>query len=341
MITMTLPATIVPDDMKNLVNHFPQLLTCFELNKSIRTILNQYVAEGVTGICFIGMGGSSIAGNYVRSLLNEISEIPIIIVREYKIPAFVTSTWVVIAVSYSGNTEETLSALAEASEKNTKIIRITSGGKMAQDKNQSDVILPGGIQPRATLPLMLSVALPIAEIVVGLRQTEFNTLESILANKAKSWGEEIQSPSEIASLISKRIPLLIGAEHLKPVAYRTKCQINENSKALAFYSELPESNHNEIEGFVTTHGCSILPIFLRSGFESKELRKRFDATYDIYREMSLEPMNLKVTGRTKLEEMLLLTHLLDMVSVELSYLHKVDPVSVDVIQDLKHRLSKD
>ncbi|MHA1135558.1 MAG: bifunctional phosphoglucose/phosphomannose isomerase [Candidatus Thorarchaeota archaeon] len=335
---MTLPASIIPDDMKNLVNHFPQLLTTMQVDQSIMNSLGKYLKDGVRGICFVGMGGSSIAGNYVRALLSEESKIPIIVVRNYSIPTFVDKTWVVVATSYSGNTEETISALSAAKAIGARIVIITSGGKMAQEENHPVVLLPKDLQPRAAMPLMFSIALPIAETLAGLAISEFDNLENILAEKATIWNEWIQPPRLLAASFIKRIPLFIGAQHLIPVAYRAKCQINENSKALAFQSELPEANHNEIEGFVSTYGCSVMPIFLRSGFESKGLSKRFDATYEIYMDMVLKPVFLEVKGKTKLEEMLLLTHFLDMVSVELADLRKVDPVSVERIKELKHRL---
>jgi glucose/mannose-6-phosphate isomerase len=287
------------------------------------------------------MGGSSIAGNYVRALLSDEARIPIVVVRNYSIPAFVTKSWVVIAVSYSGNTEETLSALEESMEIGARIILMTSGGKMAEQKNYPMVQIPRGLQPRATLPIMLSIALPITETLAGLSISEFDKLEDILAEKAATWSKWIQPPRAIAFSLSKNIPLFIGAQHLVPVAYRAKCQINENSKALAFYSELPEANHNEIESFESTFGNLIKPIFLRSCFESQTLARRFNATYEIYKETGLEPMNLEVEGKTKLEEMLLLTHFLDMVSVEYADLREVNPTSVDKIEDFKRRLSND
>jgi len=137
-----------------------------------------------------------------------------------------------------------------------------------------------------------------------------------------------------------QIPLFIGARHLIPVAYRAKCQINENSKALAFHSELPEANHNEIESFAFTHSCKIVPIFLRSAFESEVLSRRFDATHEIYKEMGLDVINLAIGGETKLEEMLCFTQFLDMVSVEYADLLGANPVSVEKITDLKQKLQK-
>ncbi|TFH03800.1 MAG: bifunctional phosphoglucose/phosphomannose isomerase, partial [Candidatus Thorarchaeota archaeon] len=338
-VTMTIPTTIKPDNMRNLVEHFPQLLTSLRLDEALLDISNKYHKEGLSGICFLGMGGSSITGNYVATLLLEDSEIPLYIVRDYSIPTFVNKNWVVIAVSYSGNTEETLSSLSMATKVGCRIFAIASGGKMTSDAKYSLIHLPKGLQPRATLPLMLSAVLPVTETLLGLKKTNFQELEEILAKKATTWEDWLAPPSEVAHLFYEKIPLFIGTKHLVPVAYRAKCQINENSKALAFYSEIPESNHNEIESFVDTYGCSVIPIFLRSNFETSEIERRLSVTCDLYNEMELGPLNLRAHGKTKLEEMLLLTHFLDMVSVELAELRDVNPVSVERITELKHRLS--
>jgi len=337
---MKLPATIKPDNMRNLAEHFPQLLNSLRIEKSLLDISSKYHDEGLSGICFLGMGGSSIAGNYVTTLLSEQSEIPLHIVRDYTIPAYVNNNWVVIAVSYSGNTEETLSSLSEANDLGSRIIIMTSGGKMAQERIHPLIELPKGLQPRATLPLMLSAILPIAEILVGLKITEFQSLEALLIDKARSWKQWLRQPKDAAESFIGKIPLFIGTRHLTPVAYRAKCQINENSKTLAFHSEIPESNHNEIESFAITNNCSIIPVFLRSSLESSEIKKRLDTTFDLYNENGLTPMNLFVDGKTQIGDMLLLTHFLDTVSIELAELYGVDPVSVEKITELKHRLGQ-
>ncbi len=338
--TMKLPTSIKPNDMRNLVTHFPKLLNTLQIDESILNTLREFQKSGLNGICFLGMGGSSIAGNYVSALLSNESKIPICVIRDYSLPAFVDEKWVVIAVSYSGNTEETLSALSVAKELGSRIIVMTSGGKMAQESMHPIIHLPKGLQPRATLPLMLSTVLPVAETLANLKTTEFQYLEDVLVKKSNTWKDWLLPPKQLAESFIEKIPLFIGSRHLAPVAYRAKCQINENSKALAFYSELPESNHNEIESFVKTYDCSVVPIFLRSGFESIEINRRFDVTHDLYHEMGLGPMNLLASGKTRLEEMLLLTHFLDTVSVELAELCDIDPVSVEKIKELKHRLSR-
>ena len=337
---MVLPTSIDYNDMKNLVNHFPELLTSFKLSNQIIEELKNYVDEGVEGICFLGMGGSSISGNYVRALMRDTANKQIVVVRDYSIPAFVTDRWVVIAVSYSGNTAETLSALSTAIAIGARVITITSGGKMSEEKDHPQILIPQGIQPRAALPLMFSITLPVVEILTLQPLSDFEHLAKVLSQKESVWNETIGSPRALATSFMNQIPLFIGAQHLIPVAYRAKCQINENAKALAFHSELPEANHNEIESFASTHGCKVMPIFLRSSYESEALTRKFQATEEIYKGLSLNAVSLAIEGKTKLEEMLSLTHFLDTVSVEYAELLGADPVSVERITDLKRRLSK-
>jgi len=338
--TMKLPSSIKPDNMKNLVTHFPQLLSTLQIDSGILNAAKEFHEEGLNGICFLGMGGSSIAGTYARALLSKEIKIPISVTRDYLLPTYVDDNWVVIAISYSGNTEETLSSLSMANEIGSRIILMTSGGKMAQESNHPIIHLPEGLQPRAALPLIFSAVLPVVESLAGLKITDFQYLEEVLVKKSNTWSEWLAPPKEIAESFIGKTPLFIGARHLAPVAYRAKCQINENSKALAFHSELPEANHNEIESFVKTNGCSILPVFLRSGLEPTKINRRFDVTYELYLEMGLSPINLLASGDTHLEEMLVLTHFLDMISVELAELCGIDPVSVKKIKELKHRLSR-
>ncbi|MHA1927934.1 MAG: bifunctional phosphoglucose/phosphomannose isomerase [Candidatus Thorarchaeota archaeon] len=337
---MKLPSSIKPDNMKNLVIHFPQLLSTLQIDSGILNAAKEFHEEGLNGICFLGMGGSSIAGTYARALLSKEIKIPISVTRDYLLPTYVDDNWVVIAISYSGNTEETLSSLSMANEIGSRIILMTSGGKMAQESNHPIIHLPEGLQPRAALPLIFSAVLPVVESLAGLKITDFQYLEEVLVKKSNTWSEWLAPPKEIAESFIGKTPLFIGARHLAPVAYRAKCQINENSKALAFHSELPEANHNEIESFVKTNGCSILPVFLRSGLEPTKINRRFDVTYELYLEMGLSPINLLASGDTHLEEMLVLTHFLDMISVELAELCGIDPVSVKKIKELKHRLSR-
>jgi len=335
-----LPETMQLDNMRSMVLHFPQMLQDSSLDQELIQMCRNYHKERIKGICFLGMGGSSIVGSYVREILKQKSPLPLDIVRNYFLPEWISKDWVVVAVSYSGNTEETLASLAQAEERGSKILIITSGGKMAKDfSHYPQVLVQDGIQPRAALPLMLSKALPISEALIGVPTTDLNSISENLTSASKNWGKSIPAPSVIAERLHNRIPLFIGAQHLSPVAYRAKCQINENSKAEAFNSEIPEANHNEIEGFPNSKKTPVTPVFLRSKDEDIRIRQRMDIAMNLYSEIGLNPINLNSIGRSKTESMLTLTHYLDMVSVELAEKRGIDAVDVKRIRELKTRLA--
>jgi glucose/mannose-6-phosphate isomerase len=133
-------------------------------------------------------------------------------------------------------------------------------------------------------------------------------------------------------------PIFIGTRHLNPVAYRAKCQFNENAKVMAFSSEIPESNHNEIESFNDSNDLTILPLFLHSAFVEDRVSRRFDIVSEMYEEEGFSPIRLSMKSDSDVTEMLMMTLYLDMVSIELAKLRGVDPLSVDKISKLKDEL---
>ena len=338
-----LPETMRLDDMRSMVSHFPEMLRDSNPDQEIIQLCRNYHEEGIEGLCFLGMGGSSIVGSYVKEILSQQSRIPISIVRNYFLPEWISSDWIVIAISYSGNTEETLASLKQAVKRGSNILTITSGGKMTKEYgNYPQVLVQDGAQPRAALPLLLSEVLPISETLVGLPITNFISISETLTSASKNWGQLVPEPSVIVEKIHNRIPLFIGAQHLSPVAYRAKCQINENSKAEAFNSEVPEATHNEIEGFPHDKESLITPIFLRSSEEDTRIKEKMEVAFDLYNEIGLNPMSLNSFGNLKIESMLTLTHYLDMVSVALADKRGINAVNVARIKELKTRLaSKD
>jgi glucose/mannose-6-phosphate isomerase len=165
-------------------------------------------------------------------------------------------------------------------------------------------LLPKGIQPRAALPVIFSIILPIVEVLIGIGSTDFSKLSVILDGVVKRWGDEIISPRNLAERTSSLVPLFIGSGHLVPVSYRAKCQINENAKTVAFSAELPEANHNEIEASYMYQEYGIVPIFLRSTHESKRISARFDATDAVYRQSDCAPIHVRLSGLSELEKLL-------------------------------------
>ncbi|MFW9893032.1 MAG: bifunctional phosphoglucose/phosphomannose isomerase [Candidatus Thorarchaeota archaeon] len=324
------------NDMRSMVSAFPNLLTEISITPHVWKTCEKLREGRIDGICIIGMGGSSISGLYVQSLLQDSVSIPIINVRETSIPSYIQKDWLVIAVSYSGNTFETIRSLQEALKRKCKSFVITSGGKLHSIKGvNEEVTLPSSYQPRAALPLIFSALLNLVEILTMHRPTDFTNVSEKLSDKVANWEMSEFSPKSMAADLLGYIPVFIGSQHLVPVAYRAKSQINENAKAMAFSSELPEANHNEIESFNSSNLDSVIPVFLRSSYETDSMRKSTDNLMQIYEEEGFPLLKLAIRSDSKIEEMLMFTFYLDLVSIELAELRGVNPLSVDKITKLK------
>ncbi len=332
-------ADIPENDMREMIRSFPDLLRIVRPDREMIETAEEASKEGLRGVCFVGMGGSSISGEYVRALLSDISPVPIVIARDYSLPAFVDKNWVVLAVSYSGNTEETLSSYREAKRRSCRVFSITTGGQLeAISVTRYTQRIPAGLQPRAALPLLLSLTLGLTQRLLSLTHTDFNEVSRRVALSKNRWGKDIEHPEVLAAKLADSVPIFIAHGHLRPVAYRAKCQVNENAKHVAFCLEMPEANHNEVEASASYKRFSIRSVFLESTSEGERMTRRFDATKAVM--ASQEHNTLSVPNESKLEEMLALTFYLDTVSLELAEIGGVDAASVDRISKLKSLLAE-
>jgi glucose/mannose-6-phosphate isomerase len=326
-------------DMSAMVASFPLMLRASYPSDDFLSEAIKIRDEGIDGICLIGMGGSAIAGDICRSLLVDTSEIPILTVRDYIPPKSVKNRWTVIAVSYSGNTEETIAAYKESVKRGCSTFVLTAGGVLQQiAKNTLTHMVPAGFQPRAALPIIFAGILPLVETLLNKKHTDLDKTSRDLEKAATLWSSSRVNPERVAESFKQKIPLFIGWRHLIPVAYRAKCQINENSKSAAFNSEIPEMNHNEIEGAFSCAAHPLVPVFLRSSEEDERARIRFEATSSIFEADGCETVQLDLGFTTRILETLGLTLFLDQTSLKLAEIYEVDPVSVEKISQLKRRL---
>lgn len=326
--------------MRSMVIRFPELLVAKKPDSQFLERARRAGKSGIKGICLVGMGGSSIAGEMCRGLLLDQSSMPILMVRNYGMPNAVGKKWAVVVVSYSGDTEETLASFEEARSRAATIFVVTTGGTLAErSQSLSTHMVPKGLQPRAALPLLFSAVHPTVEALLAHETTDLEEMSRSLGQQAQNWRTRADPPSAMAEKLMGLMPLFIGWKHLVPVAYRAKCQINENAKAAAFHSELPEADHNEIEAAVSYRKHSVIPVFLRSCFEESSITKRFDVTSEVLSEAGCESIHLRIKANSALEESLAMTHYLDMTSVELAERLGVDPLKVDRIADLKKKLA--
>ncbi len=324
-----------------MVEIFPELLLRGSVNQDVLERADMIRERGMQGICLVGMGGSSIAGEVSRALLQGETEIPVISVRDYRLPQAVNREWTVLVVSYSGNTEETLSAFDDARRRGAEIFAVTTGGRLAELVHQDEIIrLSSGLQPRAALPHMFSLEYTLLRRLTGLPEVDLSDVAAHLKRAREAWrdGKPI-SPQSITSALIDKIPLFVGWRHLAPVAYRAKCQVNENAKAPALYSEIPEFDHNEIEASGRYSASRIVPIFLRSHLEDERVALRIRATTEVMREEGADIVEIPSLGHDSLTETLAAILFCDEVSVDLADRLGVDATIVRRIERLKRILA--
>ncbi len=296
----------------------------------------------IRNIVACGLGGSGIGGKISKLLFNATITVPFETVSEYHIPGFVNENTLVIATSYSGNTEETLIALEECEKRNAQIVVITSGGKLlelAMEKNWPHFVLPAGEQPRAMLAYSLVQQMFVLS-GYGLIDDSFlneleNTIDLIDSNE-----KELKAEAEqLAKNIHGRIPVIYSDPTFEGVAIRFRQQINENSKMLCWNAVIPEMNHNELVGWAGGND-HIAVIKLNSEFEYYRTSKRWDFCKDRISKITPNVFEINAKGASVISAALYLIHLTDWVSYFIATLKNVDPVEVNVISSLKSELSK-
>ena len=313
-----------------------------EYSKNIDSI--QYDSLLITG-----MGGSGISGDVLSLLSNEVSTKSVIVRKSYSIPKKIKETNpFCLFISYSGNTEETLSGLQEAIENNLDWAVISSGGKLielALENDKEYIKIPEGLQPRAAFGYLTQAVCKILDIVEGtnfLKQLKDagDYLNEML--KAKEDSEIFIEAKKIANQVNKKTSILYGGTELSQlVASRWKTQINENAKSKAFVGSMPEVHHNEIlswDADVEGSKSNYVLILLRDNSENSQIAKRFDLTQKLLGEkveiFNIEPKS-KSTTLFKLMELVLLG---DLFSISLADELNMIPEDIEGIENLKKLL---
>jgi len=290
------------------------------------------VPGDIKNIVVTGMGGSAIGGDLLKTYMHD-SKIPVYVNRDYKVPSFVNSGSLVFVVSYSGNTEETLSAYNDAVEKKAKIIAITSGGKLGEECDNA-IKIPSGLQPRAALGYLFFPMLGLLHNsnITRVKNDEINEMFDIL-KETNDFEEEAEI---IAKKLKDKIPIIYSSEAMRPVALRWKTQINENAKFPAFYNVFSEMNHNELEGYKGMD-MKFKVILIRDKHDNSRIRKRMEVCKEIMEER-VEVEEIVTRGNGLLARLFSAIYLGDFVSYNLAMWNRVDPGPVKVIEDMKERL---
>jgi glucose/mannose-6-phosphate isomerase len=305
----------------------------------------------VQNIVVLGMGGSGIAGDVIGTTLNDELPVPVNVLKQIRTPAYVGPNTLAFAVSYSGDTEETVSMARGAVEQGAQLVAISCGGELervARDANALHVPCPPGYMPRAAIGALVA---PICTVLfrMGVAPGAHALLvraQEQLARRRTACRPEVEGAAnparEIARRIGRTIPLFYGGGALGAVAaYRWKCDVNENAKAPAYWNTFPELGHNEIcawgqHGDVTRQLMTVVE--LRHGYEHDRLQLRFAASRDIVEECVHQILEVAAEGEGRLAQLLDLMYLGDWTSCYLALDNDVDPGPIDAIATLKARL---
>jgi glucose/mannose-6-phosphate isomerase len=300
------------------------------------------------GLIVCGMGGSAIGGNLATAALGDRATRPITTVRGYALESWTGPDSLVLCASYSGNTEETLACFEAAGAAGAGRVALTTGGKLAEAARADGVPvigIPAGMQPRAAVIYMIVGVLECAArcgAAPGLH-SEIDTAAELLGELAERWGPEApgDSPAKaLAGQLQGTLPVVHGAGPTTAVARRWKTQLNENAKAAAFFSELPEADHNEICGWERGRGRAPLAgVFLEDPDQHPRVHRRIELTAAAVEGTGAPALRVTARGETRLERVLSLVLLGDLVSVYLAVLDGIDPTPVEGIDRFKAALT--
>ncbi len=274
-------------------------------------------------VVIAGMGGSGIAGMIFQEIY---SKKPVFMVNDYEIPEFVSKSTLFIGISYSGNTEEILTATRSAIKKGAYVVTISSGGALAGHGKQHVRIPRSDLQPRSATGYML---MPLLRSFGLVKESEIKEAYSLLSGLDRRHGECITHAKSIVK--SKAIPITYGSRPFRVVAYRWKTQFNENAKLLSYSSNFPELNHNDTLALADTYRKNEF-YFLVFESEDSRIRKRIEVT----KKITKSTFNMvKIKGSTTIPKIFYMIHYSDYVSYWVGKLRGINPADVLLIEKLK------
>ena len=307
----------------------------------------------VDNVIITGMGASAISGDLIASLYRDKIDVPIYVNRDYDLPKWARKETLTIFLSYSGNTEETISAFKLAHQKKCQIICISSGGKLKEMSERRDatfIQIPSGFQPRAAtgylLPALLHILKRSGLLKMQIDQDLNETIqitEQLVHNIMKTVPQNQNIAKQHAYTLHTTLPHIYGWGVYSAVAYRWQTQFNENSKIISRYATIPECTHNDIIGWSANENISKQSsciLFRDKNLETVYLTARLDYLKKLFEATAVNTIEITPQGKSKLAKMIYLMILGDFISCYLAILRKIDPTPIDLITDLKNRLTK-
>jgi glucose/mannose-6-phosphate isomerase len=299
-------------------------------------------------VCVLGMGGSAVAGDLLQTLCDGQAPFPVHVVRGYTVPAWVGAETLVVASSYSGQTEETLAAFEAARARGARALVLTTGGELgarARREGLPWVRVPPGLLPRAALGYLL---VPLVAVLEGLGAdlggpTAREEAVRVLAEVGAELTPEVpaaENPAKVlAALLVGRVPVIYGTDATGSVAYRWRTQLEENAKVLALSGVLPEMNHNGIEAWSRGPETPWTAVLLRDAGEHPRVARRAALTREIVGTRACV-REVWARGEGRLARLLSLVLHGDWTSYYLALLRGVDPWAIDALEAFKRRMAE-
>jgi glucose/mannose-6-phosphate isomerase len=301
----------------------------------------------ISNIVLTGMGGSALAAEFVKNWLADRMPVPFEVVRGYSLPSYIGTDSLVIVSSYSGNTEETLSALADAEAKDAQIVILSAGGVLEEEANAKGYPfykVPIGLQPRVAVGYGVR-ALADLFCELGLVQDlsgELAEAVEFMKKAVSGWGADVATEDNAAKKIANELLgheiVVYGGTVTGVASLKWKINFNETSKNLAFSYNFSEFNHNEFMGWTLVKTSTIRVIELLSDLEHPQVIKRFEISNRLLSGTMPAPIQVQADGKNRLQQMLWIQILGDFVSVYLGVLNGIDPTPDPMIEKLKQEL---
>ena len=337
------------DNFKQYLLNFPR-----QISESQKIFLKNtpQLNNSVKNIIYLGMGGSAIAGDIISEVLYDDLSVPFQIVRGYEIPGYCSESTLILASSYSGNTEETLAAVKKAEKTGAQIIAITSGGEMLKlaGKNKWPVLMiPEGFPPRQAFGYLFFLAYQLVLLTLGkvMSAEEFGDIvhfsESMVQISDELHVEGRAFTKDLAIRLKNKIPIIYSSSpYLATVATRWKNQFQENAKSMAFSNVIPEMNHNEIVGWemASLKVDDFLVLFLEYEQSNSRIEKRIQLTKSIIQDRETNVAEVYAEGKTQLAKVISLIIKGDWISYYLALLYERNPAKIVNIDYLKSELKK-
>jgi len=294
-------------------------------------------AAEAAGLLVCGMGGSAIGADLAAAALGDRLSGPLLANRGYSLPSWVTRDWAVLCSSYSGHTEETVAGFEAAGALGARRFVASTGGPLVDGAREAGVPvvgLPGIFQPRAAVAYMFVVAAEVAALcgVAPRIRGEIEEAADFLAERAEGLRGRA---AELAAELDGRAPVVYGADATAAVARRWKTQVNENAKRPAFFSELPEADHNEVCGWTVESAGRFGAVLLGDADQHPRLRRRVELTAELVGATGAPAVRVETEGPSRTARVLWATMLGDLVSLELARLVGADPLQIEAIERLK------